>query len=1081
MDCQQCGGSNPPQARFCSACGRPLQSQAEEAERKQVTVLFSDLSGYSTLSERLDPEEAREVMAKIFARAAEIVGRYDGQIEKFIGDAIMAVFGAAEAHEDDPSRAIRAALDLHQFVADQAPDLERRIGMDVAMHSGVNTGVVVTGELHFDRGTAGPMGDTINTAARLMGLASPGEIYIGPETRRAIQTMFEVEDLGPKPLRGKDQPVPVARVTGRVSGKPRPTRRRGRFVGRQEEIGVLLGAVEHLLDREGGAVAVCGGAGTGKTRLFAELRQRVDPDVRWIEGRAYPYTEGIPLFIVSDLLNWNWQIGESDSPMTVQRKVEQGLASVLGQPGNDLPVIAKLYGIDVEGAASIDREAYRQRLFDTMSRLLGALARERPTVVCLQDLHCADASSMSLIHRLLAEPPGPVLFLCNYRPGPELSDVAREITLSEFSPRQTFQLVTSLLEEQEPPSDLVRIIEMQAEGNPFFIEELVNTLEESGRLVRKDDAWTLRDGEEAIAIPSTIRGLIAARIDALDDDSRRVLRVAAVLGREFQPEVLSRLLKMDLDLDHSLDSLVSADLLRIKRRQRGRVYEFKHTLTQEVAYVGLLHTERSELHARAAIAMEDQLTDRLPEFVETLALHFSRAGVTDKAVHYLVEAGRKATSRYALDEATSHLRQAYDLLSDRERNIDENLALVELLVEWTQVLHYQDRLDEMTARLREYESVADKIDDQELKGMYVAWLGQALYFNHDLDGAVEKLDRAQRIGAAACKDRVVAYANAWKTYPLWFLGREAEGLKAGEAALPLAARFPDDHYLFFIGQAGAAGAAAASGDLRLARTIGERLVEFAEYSGNARAAVAGLCCISSSQALQYNFDEAVETARKAKSRAVDPFYLAWATFYEALGLSWGGRIAESRVAINELKTNGSCFWKILVRPLDALTLMGEGHLSEGTAELMKELDRLKRTGSRFMECFCRTVMARLYTDIACRKLSWNLGTVMRNPGFLIRHAWGSGRKARAWLEGYLKFLNEGEISVPIGFICMDMARLDYHQGNPARAREHLVRAVKLFEAQGARTGIERSRPLAAKLGIDIEATLQGAQESLLQV
>ena len=193
--CQRCGGSNPPQARFCSACGVSLYTEADGAERKQVTVLFSDLSGFTTLSEKLDPEEARDVMANIFASAAEIVGRYDGQIEKFIGDAIMAVFGVTEAHEDDPSRAVRAALELHQVVAEQAPALEHRIGISVAMHSGINTGVVVTGELHFDRGTAGPLGDTINTAARLMSLAGPGEIYIGPETRRAVATRLAVEDF----------------------------------------------------------------------------------------------------------------------------------------------------------------------------------------------------------------------------------------------------------------------------------------------------------------------------------------------------------------------------------------------------------------------------------------------------------------------------------------------------------------------------------------------------------------------------------------------------------------------------------------------------------------------------------------------------------------------------------------------------------------------------------------------------------------------------------------------------------------------------------------------------------------------
>lgn len=1072
--CSQCGGQNPSEARFCSACGTALDAPSDEAERKQVTVLFSDLSGYTALSEKLDPEETREVMAAIFSNAAEIVGRYGGQIEKFIGDAVMAIFGIPDAHEDDPSRAVHAALELHRAVAVRAPELQQRLGVDLALHSGINTGVVVTGDLFFDRGAAGPLGDTVNTAARLMELAGPGEICLGPETRRFVETTFELEDMGVKSLKGKAEPLPVFRLTGRAPVHDGRPRRRGQFIGRQEEIGVLLGAVDRLLDGESGAVAVCGGPGTGKTRLLEELRERVGKEVRWIEGRAYPYTKNIPFFVLTNLLSWNWRILESDPPAAVQSKVREGLSRLLERIDTVLPVIAKLYGFEVEGAAFIDRESFRQRLFDTMSQLLGALARERPTVVCLQDLQWADASSMDLVRRLFSAPPASVLYVCNYRPGPALNDVAREITLREFSSRHSIQLVSSLLEDQAPPQALIGFVEAQAEGNPFFIEELVNALVESGALVRRDGGWSLERGPEAVTIPSTIRGLIASRIDGLDEGCRRVLRRAAVLGREFIPNVLDRVLDGEPALEDCLQTLVAADLLRVKRRQPEWLYAFKHTLTQEVAYMGLLRSERTELHARAARAIEDLLRDRLPEFVETLAFHFVRGGVTGKAVHYLVEAGRKATSRYALDEAASHLRQAYDLLADRERSDKENVALVELLLEWSQVLYYQDHIDEMTTRLLEHESVAEGIEDDELRGMYVCWLGETLFFNHDLIGSMEKLDRAQRIGMAADSDRVVAYANAWKTYPLWFMGREAEGLEAGEIVLPLAARFPDDHYLFFIGQAGAAGAAGASGDLRRQRSIGERLVEFAERSGNARAAVAGLCCISSSQALQYNFDEAVETARKAKSRAVDPFYLAWATFYEALGLSWGGRVAESRVAIDELKTNGSCFWTILVRPLDALTMMGEGRLSEGTAQLMKELERLEQTGSRFMECFCRTVIARLYTDIACREVSWNVGTVLRNPGFVVRHAWGAGRKARSWLENYLKFLDEGEISIPTGFICMDMARLEYYQGHRQQAREYLVRSLKLFEAQGAMTGIEKSRPLAARLGVDVGATLQSA-------
>ncbi len=1060
MDCRQCGESNPPRARFCSACGNALQQQAGDAERKQVTVLFSDLSGYTTLSEKLDPEEAREIIAAIFARAAEIVSRYGGQIEKFVGDAIMAIFGVAEAHEDDPARAIRAALELHEAVTARAPDLKRKVGVMLAMHSGINTGVVVTGELRFDHGTAGPLGDTINTAARLMELAPAGEIFIGPETRRSVEAVFDVDDIGEQSLKGKARPFPVARVVGRTAGHDGPRRRRGDFVGRQEEIGVLLDAVGGLIDGKGGAVAICGDAGTGKTRLFEELRDRVGGKVRWIEGRAYPYTENIPFFMFSDLLNWNWQIHESDDPVTLRNKVAQGVARLSAHPEKDLPVIAKLYGLKIESTEFIDREAYQERLLDTIGRFLATLAEEGPTVVCLQDLHFADASSLRLIRRLLAAPPTPVLFLCNYRPGPELDDMAREITLRDFSSRQTRQLVVSLLAEHAPPDNLLRLVEAQAEGNPFFIEELINALVENGELVQKDTGWTLQRGSDAIRVPSTIRGLIAARIDGLDDDSRRVLRRAAVLGREFIPDVLDRVLEGEPNLGRCLGKLVDADLLRIKRRQPELLYGFKHALTQEVAYVGLLRTERVELHGRAAVATESLLADRIPEFVETLALHFMRGGITDRAVHYLVEAGKKATSRYALDEATAHFQQAYQLLADRPRTASEDHALVELLLEWMLVLHYQNRLEEILSRLQEYEAVAEGIGDQDLKGMFAAWLGEALWFSGDLIGAVEKLEQAERIGRSAGSGRVIAYANAWKSYPLWFLGREAEALDAAETVIPLATRFPDDHYLFFIGQAGAAGAAAARGELSRVRRIGESLVAFAKRTGNARAAVAGYCCISSSFVMQASFEEAVDAARKAKSRAIDPFYLAWAIYYEALALAWAGRSGEGRKAVDELLCQGTRFWTSLARPLEALILLGEGHLSAGLAQLLHDLEHFHQTGALFMEHFCRSVLGSLYTDIACGAMSWDPVAMLRNPGFVLRTAFRAPVRARSWLDKHLEMLEEDEVSVQLGPAHVDLARLDHHEGNDAGAREHLTRACEIFQTQGADTALSTTRALA---------------------
>jgi class 3 adenylate cyclase len=665
--CASCGAGNAPCARFCNQCGAALVSAggvgtALEAERKQVTVLFSDLTGYTTLSERLDPEETREIMGRIFSRAAEVVGRYGGRIEKFIGDAIMAIFGVPQAHEDDPVRAIRAALELHEAVEGLRPEVQRRAGAAIALHSGINTGLVVTGELRFDRGTAGPLGDTINVAARLMAMAGTGEIWIGPETRQLVGGAFDLDDLGPREIKGKAGLLPVARVRGasaRPTGLPAF---RGAFVGRHEEMGILVGAVERVRDGHPAVIGICGDAGTGKTRLVQELRARAGEDVQWLEGRAYPYAENIPLFPLIDLLNRAWGIDEADRPATVRDKLLAGVAALDGSSPDVLPVIAHLYDVALTDGPPVEREAFPGLLLDAVRRLLHGVVRRAPTVICFQDLHWADASTTALLRDLTAGFDVPALLLSNYRPGYTAPPGTRVLDLRELSPRQTLELVRSLL-AGEPPEGLVRFVEARSDGNPFYLEEVLHSLVETHTLARRDGSWTLVRPLTEAGVPSTIRGVIAARIDRLDERRRRVLRDAAVVGRQFLYAVVAEITREGDALAPSLAELETADLIRTRNRDPELEYVFKHALTQEVAYDGLLKTERQALHERTARAMERLLRDRLPEFVETLAHHYARGGVVDKAVHYLVEAGRKCVARYAIDDADAHYRQAYALLT----------------------------------------------------------------------------------------------------------------------------------------------------------------------------------------------------------------------------------------------------------------------------------------------------------------------------------------------------------------------------------------------------------------------------------
>lgn len=1065
--CERCGAGNAAGARFCNQCGAPLAeagaAASVEAERKQVTVLFSDLTGYTALSERLDPEETREIMGRIFACAADVVGRYGGRIEKFIGDAIMAIFGVPQAHEDDPVRAVRAALALHEAVDGLRPEVERRTGTPIALHSGVNTGLVVTGELRFDRGTAGPLGDTINVAARLMALADSGEIWVGPETRHLVAPAFDLEDLGLREIKGKAEPIAVARVRGASARAAGPASFRGAFVGRQEELGVLVGAVERVRDGHPAVLGVCGDAGTGKTRLVQELRGRVGPEVQWLEGRAYPYTENIPYFPLVDLLNRAWGIDEADRPATVRDKLTVGVKALEATPGELLPVIAHLYDMPLAGAAPIDREAFPGVLLDAVRRFLGAVARRGPAVVCLQDLHWADGPTTGLLRELTAGFDIPVLLLSNYRPGYTPPPGTRVLDLQELSPRQTRELLGSLL-AGEPPEPLVGFIETRSDGNPFYVEEVVNSLVETHTLVRRDGGWTLARPLAEAGVPPTIRGVIAARIDRLDERRRRVLRDAAVVGRQFLYAVVAEVTREGAQLGPSLADLERADLIRTRHRDPELEYVFKHALTQEVAYDGLLRAERQALHERAARAMERLLGDRIPEFVETLAHHYLRAGVVHKAVQYLVEAGGKCVARYAIEDADAHYRRAYTLLTERGLDAAGPRALVALLNDWSLVFYYTGACREWSALLERHQEAAERLGDPAQLGLYEGWRGMLLFFREEYTASLAHLQRAVRLAREAGSDRVLAYTESWLAWTLAFVGRPAEAIAVGEHAIELGRRFGEEPYLIFKPLGAIAFAAASDGDLARARRAGDELLAIAARTSNSRAAMLGHIALAFRHMLAFEPAAAVAAAERARAVSLDTTYRALSSVYHGLALVFAERwddaarvVAEMRPIVDPLGLNNPVHW---LRYIEAMAALGRGEPARGMAALQA---MRQAPTSAWAEVVVHYALSTVYARIARGEARLDVVRALRTPGFILRHVVPARRRARAYLERLADDPPRGYRAY-CGLGLLELARLHAHLGERAAAARRAAQAVALFERQGAAGGLAQARALADALG-----------------
>ena len=1026
------------------------------------------MTGYTALSERLDPEETREIIARVFARAAEIIGRYEGCIEKFIGDAIMAIFGVPAAHEDDPVRAVRAALELHEAVAALSPEVETRTGMPIALHSGINTGLVVTGELQFDRGTAGPLGDTINLAARLMNGAPSGEIWVGPETRHLVARAFAFEDLGTREFKGKAEPVAVARVLSTSSRAAQAGPFRGAFVGRQAELGALLGAAEQMRDGKPSVFAICGDAGTGKTRLVDEFHAKVGADVQWLEGRAYPYAQNIPYAPIIDLLSRSWAIEENDKPVQVRAKIEAGVAALLGSPGEVLPLMLHLYGLEQRDGIVIEREAFQERLLGAVQQLLAALAQRAPTVVCVQDLHWADTSTAILLRGLTEDLRIPVLLVGNFRPGYTPGAGTQVLELRELSARQTGELLASLLGAQAPAA-LTRFIEDRSDGNPFYVEEVVNSLVETHVLRRLNGSWELARPLSEAGVPATVRGVIAARIDRLDEPRKRVLRDAAVVGREFFYSVVARVTEARDQLDPSLAQLQAADLIRAGRSEPDMQYIFKHALTQEVAYDGLLKSERQKLHERVAYAMEAVLADRIPEFVETLAYHFLRAGVTDKAVHYLGEAGKKCVARYALAEATIHFREAYALIADRERTPAESRVLAELLVAWSQVHYYDGTIGEWLRLLEKHLGDAERCDDPAVLAMYLGWLGNVRTFHGDLRGALESIERSLEMARSAHATNAMAHSLAWGTHTLYMLARVGDAIRAAESL-----ELSDDErrttpYPYFKSRSGLTFALACTGDLHRARAVGEELVAFGRASGSARAESLAHLSLSFCWSLALDFDRAATAAQMGIDAAKDPNFAAFGAVFRSGALANDQRFEEATRLLDEwlpyLERNENYWFAQPAKGNRTAIGLASGQLSDGMRGMLAAIRGYRERGWELSVFFSEVFLMLTYVSIARRDTAPALGAIVRNPWFVFTQAPFAARKARRLIERLRAAAEQKDLRGLLGLIDLGEGRLLSHQGKKAEARAVLER-IRRFLAAAA---VEHVPAQVAALAAEIEA------------
>ena len=686
--CTSCGSKLSANASFCAVCGQKVigtetagdrlgklksytpkhlaekiltNRSALEGERKQVTVLFVDIVGSTSQSERLDPEEVHALMGRAIELMVEEVHRYEGTVNQFLGDGVMALFGAPIAHEDHARRAVQAALAIQSALQPLNDELRStgRIGLQV--RQGLNTGLVVVGSIGTDlRMDYTAVGDTTNVASRLQHAAEPGAILISGRTRRLIEGFFRLRSIGDVDLKGKTEKIAGFEVISAQSTRTRIDIEADRgltpLVGRDREIQTLVDAFEKSKLGDGQVVLLVGDAGIGKSRLLMEFRRRIDDEATWCEGRALSFGRAMAFHPLIDMLRRLFRIQETDAEAEVIEHLEHAVLALGDELKPALSYLRHLLGVDPGSVGAMDPRLRRVEILDALRRYFLRASQARPQVIVFEDLHWIDQATEEFLRLFLdSVPAARILVLLTYRPEYNYPLGQRSYqavqNLSPLSMEESARIGDALLRDHKLPEELRALIYQKSEGNPFFVEEAVKSIKESETLKHEGDQAVLVKSLSEILVPDTVQDAIMARIDRLGEEPKRVLQLAAVIGREFTSRLLNRLAEIHDGTDAVMRELKGKELIYEKSVFPEFVYMFKHALTQEVAYGSLLIKRRRGLHSLVGLAVEDLYADRLGEHYEVLAYHFSKAEDWEKALEYLLKSAVKAVKAFGLRDA----------------------------------------------------------------------------------------------------------------------------------------------------------------------------------------------------------------------------------------------------------------------------------------------------------------------------------------------------------------------------------------------------------------------------------------------
>jgi class 3 adenylate cyclase/tetratricopeptide (TPR) repeat protein len=939
-----------------------------EGERKQVTVLFADLKGSTELIEGLDPEEARNLLDPALHVMMEAVHRYEGTVNQVLGDGIMALFGAPVAHEDHAVRACYAALAMQAAMRRNAEEVRRSHGLEMQARVGLNSGEVVVraigNDLHMDYSA---VGQTTHLAARMEQLATPGSIRLTAATLRLAEGLVQVNALGQFPVKGLTDPVEVFELTGASALRRRlqASAARGltRFVGRQQELLSLQQAMERAGAGHGQVAALVGEAGVGKSRLVYEfVHSHHTPGWSVLESASVSYGKATPYFPVLDLLKRYGHIEDQDDTRTIRAKVTGQVLTLDEALQDTIPALLSLLDALPEDSLflKLDPQQRRQRTLDALKRLLLRESQVQPLLLVFEDLHWIDSETQVLLNSLVESlPTAQLLLLVNYRPeyqhGWGSKTYYTQLRLDPLPPVSADEFLQVLLGDDPSLAPLKQLLIARTEGNPFFLEESVRTLVETGVLVGERGAYRLAQALAGLQVPATVQAVLTARIDRLPPEEKRLLQTAAVIGTEVPLALLQALAEVpDEALRGGLAHLQAAEFLYETRLFPELAYTFKHALTHEVAYGSLLQERRRTLHAGIVATLERLAPERVAEQVDLLAHHAYRGEVWDKAITYGRQAGTKAIAHSAYHEAVTSFEQALAALEHLPERRDTIEQAIDLRCDLRNVLLPLNAHARIFDHLYAAEALAERLGDDQRRGQIAGYLCISFVAMGEPDHAIAAGQRALVLATTSGAFDVqviaqthlgIAYYHAGNFRQALDTSRQVMGLLTGElrsisfGLVVLPAVTSRLYVTWSLAEMGSFAEGVSVGEEAM------RLAEEAEQPFGIGSALMAVGLLSRRQGALHTAIPILERGLKLCQSANIPFYFPAIAASLGAAYALAGRVAEALPLLDQMLGHGAIGSLTPYRPLlhtelsEALLLVGRVDEASTFAERLHDLSR----------------------------------------------------------------------------------------------------------------------------------------------